>query len=115
MLSVAIAARNVPEGKVQVERVGRPPIAKSVSVCIVLVADPELENAAEPPSRHELSFEDYVKNATETIQITNSVLSRQVGVIILPQSRFQDLSSAWMRQSILDVIQCPESPVTAPS
>lgn len=41
MLAVAVAARDVPEGQVQVQRVGRPPVAKSVSVCFVVVSDDE--------------------------------------------------------------------------
>jgi len=104
MLSVAIAARDVPEGQLQLERVGRPPVAKSVSILLVVVREGE-------PARPGLTmnFPDFVRRLDRTVKITNMVLSRKVGVILLNQSQIDAMSAEELRQSILEVMRRPES------
>lgn len=111
MLAVAIAARDVPEGQVQVQRVGRPPVAKSVSLCLVIVADEDVSIGQSRLSPLKLSMSEFAERTTRLVRVVNTVLSRQVGMILVPQSRFVDISASWLRQSVLDAMQHPESPV----
>lgn len=111
MLAVAIAARDVPEGQVQVQRVGRPPVAKSVSLCLLIVADEEVSTGQSRLISPQLSISEFAKRTTRLVRIVNTVLSRQVGIILVPQSQFVDISASWLRQSVLDAMQHPEDPV----
>ncbi|WP_143588262.1 hypothetical protein [Tersicoccus sp. Bi-70] len=110
MLAVAIAARDVPEGQIQVQRVGRPPRAKSVSLCLVIIEDEE-EGAELQLASSQLFLEKYEVRLGRMVRVVNTVLSRQVGVIVIPRSRFADMSADWLRQSVLNVMQEPEGVV----
>lgn len=104
MLAVAIAARDVPEGQVQVQRVGRPPIAKSVSICFVVVWDEEWR--AHSPMRFSRgSFKDRV---SAIVEVVNAVLLRKTGVICVSQAEFKQVSATWLQENILEVMQRPE-------
>lgn len=109
MLSVAIAARDVPEGQIQLQRVGRPPVAKSVSLCFVIVDD-ELAPGELVSRPALLGFGDFAQRAQRVVRTVNSVLARKVGVIIVPRSQFKDISAHWVRQSVLELMQHPEDP-----
>ncbi|THJ64853.1 hypothetical protein E8P82_13825 [Arthrobacter echini] len=104
MLAVAIAARDVPEGQVQVQRVGRPPIAKSVSICLVVVSD-EDRGIRQSTQVASLSFKDRL---SATVEVVNAVLLRKTGVICISQSEFEKTSAAWLQEKILEVMQRPE-------
>ncbi len=109
MLSVAIAARDVPEGQIQVAQVGRPPVAKSVSLCFVIVADEESSSSGSIGAPARIGFDDFGRRAERVVRIVNTVLARKVGVIVVAQSRFADVSTQWLRQSVLEVMRRPES------
>lgn len=110
MLAVAIAARDVPEGKIQTQRVGRPPMAKSVSICLFIAADVET-----PASPGRLDMGEFAARMSRLVQVVNTVLSRQVGAILVPQSEIANLSSAWLRDAVLDVMRRPETPAVRES
>lgn len=104
MLAVAIAARDVPEGQVQVQRVGRPPIAKSVSICFVVVSDEE-RGIGQPTQVPTPSFKDRL---SATVEVVNAVLLRKTGVICMSQSEFDQASAASLQENVLEVMQRPE-------
>lgn len=108
MLNVAIAALAIPEGKVQVQRVGRPPIAKSVSLCLVICEDDEASSGQASSPLPRVSVRSFTTRTARLARIVNSVLSRQVGMILVPQSQFMDISSSWLRRSVIDAMQHPE-------
>lgn len=111
MLAVAIAARDVPEGQVQIQRAGRPPVAKSVSLCLVIVEDEETQSDQRLSARRELSNEEFAERTDRLVRIVNTVLSRKVGVIIVPQGELPNVSPGWFRQSVLDAMLHPENAV----
>lgn len=107
MLSVAIAAKDVPEGQIQLERVGRPPIAQSVSILVLVVTGEQLKSKSVASKIPDTRF---IQRAQETINIVNSVLSRKAGVIILTDDELEKASISWFRKSVLSVMQSPEVP-----
>lgn len=109
MLSVAIAARDVPEGQIQLQRVGRPPVAKSVSLCLVIVDDEEPAPRELGPRPAPLGFADFTQRAQRVVQTVNSVLARKVGVIMVPRSQFKNVSAHSLRQAVLEVMLSPEN------
>lgn len=104
MVAVAIAARDVPEGQVQVQRVGRPPVAKSVSICLLVVSDDEW------PAESSLRFnaDSFRGRVVSIVDVVNSVLLRKTGVIVVSQTELQDADSDWLKESVLEVMQHPE-------
>ncbi|MEJ6553684.1 hypothetical protein PQI51_01435 [Microbacterium esteraromaticum] len=104
MLAVAIGARDIPEGQVQLQRKGRPPIARSVSICVVIVADREAHEERTRPYSNSF-LKTRIFEHTHTI---NQVLLRKVGVIVVAQSELDSLSEEWIRHGVLQVMQEPE-------
>lgn len=111
MLTVAIAARDVPTGQIQVQRVGRPPMASSVSLCLVIVADEELVSHQPEHRSLQTNIGSLLESTRQLVSVVNSVFSRQVGVIVVPEKKFKNISSDWLRESVLDTMQRPDIPV----
>lgn len=107
MLAVAVAARDVPEGQVQVQKVGRPPVAKSVSICLLVVQD---EDQGEISSWQQ-NVESFRTQITRTVNVINSVLLRKTGVIVVSQRDLLEATKEWLQESVLEVMQRPEIPV----
>lgn len=107
MLAVAIAARNVPEGQVQVQKVGRPPVAKSVSICLVVVSDEEQGASLRP----HLSLDSFRNQIASIVGVVNSVLLRKAGVIVVSHAELLVAPENWMRESVLEVMQNPETAI----
>lgn len=110
MLAVAIAARNIPEGPVQVQRVGRPPLARSVSICILIATD-DFPGPTHGEPRAAESRPRYVARIEEIVKQVNSVLLRKVGIMYFPQTQFETLSAARLREDVLEVMRHPEQAV----
>lgn len=107
MMAVAIAARDVPEGQIQVQKVGRPPVAKSVSICIVVVPEEEHSGSSIPRP----NLEVFRNHAARIVGLINSVLLRKVGVIVVSHPELVESAENWMRESVLEVMQNPETAI----
>ena len=84
-------------------------MAKSVSLCFVIVADEESSSSGTIGASTRIGFDDFGRRAERVVRIVNTVLARKVGVIVVAQSRFADVSTQWLRQSVLEVMRRPES------
>lgn len=112
MLSVAIAAKDVPEGQIQLERVGRPPIVQSVSILVLVVTNEELKPNTVTSKISDTSF---IQRVHITISMVNSVLSRKAGVIVLTEEELDKVSISWFRKSVMSVMLSPEVPALSPA
>lgn len=110
MVSVAIAARDVPEGQIQVNRVGRPPIAKSVSLCFFVIPDDNQGGSGVS----KLPMSAFKQRIATMVDSTNAVLLRKAGVIVVSQNDLKHLSPAWLHDTTIATMLRPEEIVMSP-
>jgi hypothetical protein len=106
MLRVAIAAHGVPEGPVPNGSRGRPALANSVSLLVVIVSEP----AEEEPSSSLVhrATRSLAKHVSTRVLELNSVLSRKVGVILLHERSLPTLEADDFNDIIISVLRDPE-------
>lgn len=108
MVSTAISTKSIPEGPIPTGKMGRPPKAKSVAICLVVFLESGEQgtqaNYQIDPRAHN-GITHYIEKTTEDI---NSILSRKVGVIAVPESKIRELGADNLRQLVTNVLLLPE-------
>ncbi|MBD8608925.1 hypothetical protein IFT77_00300 [Frigoribacterium sp. CFBP 13729] len=112
MLRLAMAARGVPEGPIPRGRRGRPALARSVSLLVVIASAPQYAGArfggtGRPPST-------LWRIATERVEALNAVLLRKVGVLVLQEEQLPSFSPDDFHRRTLSLLQDPAKPDVDP-
>jgi hypothetical protein len=112
MIRLAMAARGVPEGPIPRGRKGRPALARSVSLLVVIAAAPQYAMSAYAGSGRSTS--SFWRVATERVEVLNSVLLRKVGVLVLQEEQLASVSPDDFHHQTLTLLQDPARPHVDP-
>lgn len=108
MVSVALAARGVPEGPLPNGNRGRPALAKSVSLLVVVISEPsESEGRSSLERRMVASIGSQVLHRTSEM---NSILGRKVGVIVIHERTLRKLRQDHFGEMVQSVLRDPSRP-----
>lgn len=107
-VGLAVAARGIPQGQVQRGSRGRPIIARSVSISVVVVRDENVDQAAEkePFSYRRDALLRYFADRCASI---NSVLARKVGIIVLSESAVDRMRPHEFREIVVGLMEDPSA------
>lgn len=108
IINVAIAARGVPEGPLPSGSRGRPALAKSVSLLVVVISEPNREEPQSSLQRRMLAnLSDQILH--RTIEL-NSILSRKVGVIVVHERTLATFDGDEFGAVVVSVLRDPLRP-----
>lgn len=105
LLRLAIAARDLKRGTIYTGLPGKPPVANSNAVQIMVVAAPD--QSRNTRSMMTNTFERYCDFLRRRREAVNSVLTTPVAQIALEEEELADLSPTALRRQITEVLKDP--------